>query len=236
MLSISELLDSISESAQNIVSRIIEAVRTTFAGDPETRKRVAFSVAMIALSAKMAKADGVVTEDEVRAFQEIFEIPPEEAKHVSQLYNLAKQDVAGYETYASRLAELCGSGDDNCLLLQDVLDGLYHIAKADGVIHEREAMFLARVAEIFKLDDEHFAQIEARHIHPDGMDPFAVLGVTKNTPFDEIKRRYRELAKKSHPDNLRARGVPDEFMAIAGERMSKLNLAFEAIEKLQVQS
>lgn len=236
MLSIRELLEAVGEAAQNFVSQIVEAVRTVFEGDPETRRRVAFSVAVIALSAKMAKADGIVTQSEVNAFQEIFEIPQSEAKHVSQLYNLAKQDVAGYEIYARRLSGLCGSGESNCALLEDVMDGLYHIAKADGLIHEQENAMLQHIGEIFGLDEDHFSQIAARHVHPDGMDPFVVLGVTKGTPFDEIKKRYRDLAKKSHPDNLRARGVPEEFMAISGDRMAKLNLAFEAIEKMQVRA
>lgn len=234
MLSICEILDKVGETAKNVVSSIVEAVRTVFEGDPETRQKVAFSVALIALSAKMAKADGVVTEAEVAAFQDIFEIPDDEAEHVSRLYNLAKQDVAGYEVYAARLSGLCSSGGSNCPVLQDVLDGLYHIAKADGVIHEREEQLLHHIAEIFGLDEAHFSQISARHVHPEGMDPFAVLGVTKQTPFDEIKRRYRELAKKSHPDNLRARGVPDEFLSMASERMARLNLAFEAVKKMQV--
>ncbi|MBO6917243.1 MAG: DnaJ family molecular chaperone [Rhizobiaceae bacterium] len=234
MLSICEILDRVGETAKSVVSSIVEAVRTVFEGDPETRQKVAFSVALIALSAKMAKADGVVTEAEVAAFQDIFEIPDDEAEHVSRLYNLAKQDVAGYEVYAARLSVLCSSGGSNCPVLQDVLDGLYHIAKADGVIHEREEQLLHHIAEIFGLDEAHFSQISARHVHPDGMDPFAVLGVTKQTPFDEIKRRYRELAKKSHPDNLRARGVPDEFLSMASERMARLNLAFEAVKKMQV--
>ena len=236
MLSIREILEAVGEAAQNFVSQIVEAVRTLFEGDLETRRRVAFSVAVIALSAKMAKVDGVVTQDEVSAFKEIFEIPESEAKHVSQLYNLAKQDVAGYQIYAQRLSGLCGMGEHNCALLEDVMDGLYHIAKADGIIHERESAMLEHIGQIFGLDEAHLSQIAARHIQPDGFDPFVVLGVTKATPFDEIKRRYRELAKKSHPDNVRARGVPDEFMAIAGERMAKLNLAFEAIERLQVRA
>ncbi|WP_162652649.1 DnaJ family molecular chaperone [Lentilitoribacter sp. Alg239-R112] len=236
MLSICKILEAVGEAAQSFVSQIVEAVRTVFEGDPETRRQVAFSVAVIALSAKMAKADGVVTQAEVSAFQEIFEIPQSEAKNVSKLYNLAKQDVAGYDVYARRLSGLCSSVVSNCALLEDVMDGLYHIAKADGVIHEHENVMLQHIGEIFGLDEERLAQIAARHVHPEGLDPFVVLGVTKSTPFDEIKRRYRELAKKSHPDNLRARGVPDEFMRIAGDRMAKLNLAFEAIERLQVRA
>ena len=113
-----------------------------FEGDPETRRKVAFSVAIIALSAKMAKADGVVTENEVDAFREIFEFPPDQGKNVARLYNLARQDVAGYETYAERLSTLCVTCSKNCPVLEDVLDGLFHIAKADGLIHEKEMAFL----------------------------------------------------------------------------------------------
>lgn len=236
MLSISDIFGALGEAAHNTFANVIEAVRTLFEGDPETRRKVAFSVAIIALSAKMAKADGVVTEDEVSAFQEIFEIPPDEADNVARLYNLAKQDVAGYQAYASQLAHLCGSGAPNCLILQDVLDGLFHIAKADGVIHEHEATVLHNIAVIFGIDEENFEQISARHQAREGLDPFTILGVLPSTPFNEIKKRYRQLARESHPDQLRARGLPDEFLAIANERMATFNAAFAIIEKLQVRT
>ncbi len=221
----------VGAATSGAISGVIEAVRTVFAGDPETRRRVAFSVAMIALSAKMAKADGIVTPDEVVAFQDIFEIPHKEGRNVSRLYNLAKQDVAGYESYAAKMAELCGSGKANCLILEDILDGLFHIAKADGVLHEKEQAFLARVAEIFLVDDSHFEQILARHTYRAARDPYAVLGIAKDAPLDEIKSRYRHLVSESHPDRLMARGVPEEFLAIANDRMAALNEAYAAIEK-----
>ena len=122
------------------VAGIVEAVRTVFGGDPDLRRRVAFSVAMIALSAKMAKADGVVTQDEIRAFQQIFEIPASERHNVARLYDLAKQDIAGFEAYAQRMAGLCGSGKANCAMLEDILDGLFHIAKADGLCMSAKAV------------------------------------------------------------------------------------------------
>ena len=106
------------------LSAIVETLRSVFVADPELRRQVAFSVAMIALSAKMAKADGVVTPDEVGAFREIFHVPQEEERNVSRLYNLAQQDVAGFEAYAAQMARLCGSGSPNCLMLEDILDGL----------------------------------------------------------------------------------------------------------------
>ncbi|MAY62417.1 MAG: molecular chaperone DjlA [Rhizobiales bacterium] len=228
------LFDAVGGTASTAFTNVVETVRTVFAGDPETRRKVAFSVAMIALSAKMAKADGVVSQEEVAAFQDIFAIPDEEAHNVARLYNLAKQDVAGYDIYAERIAGLCGSGLSNCAMLEDILDGLFHIAKADSVIHQKELEFIAHVADIFGFDEEHFDRIMARHVHPDGIDPYQVLGVEPDAPFAEVRRRYRKLAADSHPDALLARGVPQEFLAIANDRMAAINAAFSHIEKQRV--
>jgi DnaJ like chaperone protein len=212
-------------------SDIAEAVRTFFAGDPELRRKVAFSIAMIALSAKMAKADGIVTQDEVLAFQQIFTIPADEARNVARLYDLAQQDIAGFELYAERMARLCGSGRENCAMLTDILDGLFHIAKADGVLHDREGLFLKRIAEIFKIDEAHYQSILARHMNLGAADPYAILGVRRGLPMEEIRRQYHRLVAENHPDRLIGRGVPEEFIAIATTRLAAINAAFELIEK-----
>jgi uncharacterized tellurite resistance protein B-like protein len=123
--------------------------------------RVAFAVGLIALGAKMAKADGVVTMDEVDAFKEAFKVPEGEMKIVADMFNLAKLDVAGYETYAERLATMFRG---NRKLLEDVLDGLFHIAKSDGVLHSREEQFLAAVAKRFGMTDTEFAHVKTRHV------------------------------------------------------------------------
>ncbi len=222
---------AVADAASNALAQVVEGVRTVFEGDPETRRKVAFSVAMIALSAKMAKADGIVTENEVDAFRDIFEIPDDEAKNVARLYNLARQDVAGYEAYAEKMAALCGTGCDNCPVLEDILDGLFHIAKADGLVHENEIAFLARIAEIFHIHEDHFERIMERHIHSGGQDPYKVLGVTTDMTFEEIRKRYRNLAAEHHPDRLIARGIPVEFHGIANDRMAALNSAYSTIEK-----
>jgi DnaJ like chaperone protein len=213
------------------VSDVVEAVKTFFAGDPELRRRVAFSIAMIALSAKMAKADGIVTQDEVRAFQEIFSVPAQETRNVARLYDLAQQDIAGFELYAEKMARLCGSGRENCGMLTDILDGLFHIAKADGVLHEREGTFLRRIAEIFRIDDVHYESILARHVNLGAGDPYLILGVTRGSSLDEIRRHYHRLVAENHPDKLIARGVPQEFIAIATTRIAAINGAFEVIER-----
>lgn len=226
---ISEFLSTVPAGA---LSSLIERVRTVFEGNPELRRRVAFSIAMIALSAKMANADGVVTQDEVRAFRQIFIVPPDQTRNVARLFDLAKRDTAGFEAYASRLATLCGYGGPNCAVLEDILDGLFHIAKADGVVHERELGFLHRVAELFDIEESHFELILARHaILAEGGDPWRVLGVEPGTPFETVRARYRLMVAENHPDRLIARGVPEEFLAIANSRLAAINNAYEAIER-----
>ena len=220
-------------AARGAIGRLIESVRTALVGDPEARRRVAFSIAMIALSAKMAKADGVVTMDEVSAFERIFEIPDEERRNVARLYDLAKEDVAGFEGYATQLADLCDAAERNCPLMEDILEGLFHIAKADGVLHEAELDFLARTADIFGISHEHFDTILARHVAAGEGDPYAVLGLTPDAGNDEVKRRYRQLVSENHPDRAIARGLPDEFVAIANERLAAFNGAYAAITEMR---
>ncbi len=224
------LLSAVSDAAGNALSSIVDAIRTLFEGDPETRRRVSFSVAIIALSAKMAKADGIVSEAEVNAFRSIFEFPPEEARNVARLYNLAKQDIAGYEAYAEKLANLCGSRATGCPLLEEIVDALFHIATADGLIHEKELAFLNRIAEIFGISEERFEAIASRHMALEH-DPYGVLGVSRSDDFNTIRKRYRALASEHHPDRLFARGLPVEMHAAAQQRMAAFNAAYAAIEK-----
>lgn len=226
-----KLLNAVAETATNALSGLVEAIRTMFEGDPETRRQVAFSVAVIALSAKMAKADGIVTEREIDAFREIFQFPETEARNVARLYNLAKQDVAGFDAYAEKLSGLCSSGASNCPVLENVLDGLFHIAKADGAVHEKELAFLTEVASIFRVTEEHFTRIVERHVHVEGRDPYLVLGVSRNDDLPTIRKHYYRLVQEHHPDRLIARGVPTTFHAIANDRMARYNAAYAAIQK-----
>jgi DnaJ like chaperone protein len=230
-MSIWQFVKRVTAAAAKGVGDLVEAVRTTVVGDPDLRRRVAFSIAMIALSAKMAKADGAVTQDEIRAFQQIFEIPASERHNVARLYDLAKQDVAGFEAYAERMAGLCGSGRTNCAILEDILDGLFHIAKADGMLHEREGSFLHRVAQIFHIEESHYQSILARHVDLGEADPWLVLGIERGSSLGEVKKRYRKLVADNHPDRLVARGLPEEFIKIATTRIAAINAAYEMIER-----
>ena len=221
---IGEFLSSVSTDAFSVV---VEAVRTVFEGQPEVRKQVGFSIAMIALSAKMAKADGVVTQIEIEAFQQLFAIPETETKNVSRLYNLAKQDVAGYHAYANQVKNLFPGND---IIFQDVMDGLFHIAKADGLIHENEMLFLDDVAGIFGLSDKDYNRLKMRHMTIDGVDPYVMLDAEPGWDYDQLKKHYINLVKENHPDKLIAHGVPEEFVAIANNRLSSINHAWDLIE------
>ncbi|MGL1919434.1 MAG: TerB family tellurite resistance protein [Hyphomicrobiales bacterium] len=195
---------------------------------------VIFTMGIIALGAKMAKADGVVTSDEVAAFKQVFKVPEAESANVGKLYNIAKKDIAGYEAYAQQLA---GLFRHKRATLEDVIDGLFHIAKADGVIHPQEVEFLTNVAQIFGFSQDEFDRIVARHgnVNEGGVsgegDPYKILGVTRNTEFAGIKKAYRKLVMENHPDKLISRGVPEEFIEIANEKLARINAAFDTIEK-----
>ena len=157
--------------------------------------------------------------------------PHAERRNVARLYDLAKKDVAGFEAYAERMAGLCGSGKANCAMLEDILDGLFHIAKADGLLHEREGRFLHRIAQIFRIEESHYQSILARHAHLGDADPWLILGIERGSPFDEVKKRYRKLVAANHPDKLIARGLPEEFIKIATTRIAAINAAYEMIER-----
>ena len=174
-----------AQSGAGAFSTLFGWAGSLIAGDPATRRQVAFSVALIALSAKMAKADGIVTADEVAAFRRGFAVPPGEERNVERLFDLARQDVAGFETYARRVAALY---DDDCCPLEDVLDGLFVIAKADGAVHAAEMAYLEQVATIFGFSQSDFERIAARHVVPEEGDPYLILGVGRDWPFDRIRR------------------------------------------------
>lgn len=202
------------------LSAVFDKLRTP----PE--RSVAFTIAVIALSAKMAKADGLVTRDEVTAFREVFQIARGDEAGAARVFNLARQDVAGYEEYAARIGAMFGDTDG---MLCDLMEGLFRIAIADGVYHPAEDKFLARVAEIFGMSEMQFRGLRTRFVPDAKPDPFSVLGVTPEMPLEEIKRAWRNLVRETHPDRMMARGVPEEAVKLAEKRIIDINRAWEEI-------
>ncbi len=204
----------------------LSSVFDTLRSPPE--RSIAFTIAVIALGAKMAKADGLVTRDEVTAFREVFHIPPAEEANAARLFNFARQDVAGFEDYAERIARMFNDADGT---LCDLLEGLFYIAVADGDYHPNEDQFLARVSEIFGLTDRQFRAIRTRFVADAAPDPWAVLGVAPGTPMAEVRATWRQLVRETHPDRMMARGLPEEALKMAEKRLIAINRAWEEINK-----
>jgi DnaJ like chaperone protein len=190
-------------------------------------KSVGFTIGMIALGAKMAKADGVVTDDEVLAFRQVFHVPEKDMPAVERVFNLAKQDVAGFESYATQVAKLFAK---KSAVLENVLDGLFHIAKADGVVHENELAYLEQVALLFGFAATDFARIRSRHVAVID-DPYDILEIHRTASLAEIKKKYRSLVRALHPDKQIAAGVPPEMVKLANERLSRITAAYGLLTK-----
>ncbi|MBY6091885.1 TerB family tellurite resistance protein [Pseudooceanicola sp. 502str34] len=223
----------------SVWSRIKEALKALAGGEPLSEvfdrlrtppeRSVAFTIAVIALSAKMAKADGMVTRDEVTAFREVFQIAREDEADAARVFNLARQDVAGYEVYARRIAEMFR---DQRGTLLDLMEGLFHIAVADGHYNPLEDEFLLSVSRIFGLPDAEFRVLRERFAPGVARccDPYAVLGLEPGATMADARKAWRRAVRESHPDQMIARGVPEEAIKMAEKRMVDINRAWEEIQ------
>ncbi|MCI2394153.1 molecular chaperone DjiA [Aliiroseovarius sediminis] len=219
----SRITDALSALAKGeSLSDVFAYLRT----QPE--RSAGFAIAVIALGAKMAKADGQVTRDEVSAFREVFHIPPDEEKNAARLFNLARTDVAGFELYAQKVAAMFGPADP---ALCDLMEGLFHIATADGEYHPAEDEYLKNVAKIFGLPPRKFAALRSRLVPDAHPDPYAVLGVTPDMALDDIRAVWRNEVRESHPDRMVARGVPQEAVKMAEKRLIAVNRAWDEISR-----
>ncbi len=200
-------------------------------GPADATKSVAFTIGVIALSAKMARADGVVKRVEVDTFNRLFRVPPEELPNVGRVFDLARKDSHGFEEYARQIAALF---EDRHAVLEELLDSLLMIAEADDELHETEVAYLREVARIFGFADADFERILAGH-HvagtSDGTDPYGVLGVSRKATDEEIKAAHRRLVREHHPDVLIAQGLPQEFVDLATQKIAAINAAYDRIGK-----
>lgn len=219
-------IDSLRE-VQNGLANGADEIADDEAERAATRQ-IAFTIGVIVLGAKMAKADGTVSRIEVDAFKQVFHVPPHEQKNVGRLFDRARRDSAGFEPYARQIARMFRRRSK---VLEELLDGLFHIATADGQVHDGEIDFLRRVAHIFGFDDAEFERIRASHIGPDKADPYAILGVSREMTDAEIKGAWRRMIRENHPDKLIAKGLPKEFVEIATEKLATINAAYDRIAK-----
>ena len=206
----------------------VDRLRRGDEADDDATRQTAFTIAVIALSAKMAKADGQVTPDEVQAFRQILDVPEEELKNVGRVFDLARKDARGFEPYAKQVAKMFA---DRPAVLEELLDALFHIAKADRVMHPQEEEFLREVSKIFGFDDAKFSRIRAGHLGADASDPYAILGVPHDADDETVRGAWRTLIKENHPDKLVAEGMPQDFIDMATAKMATINDAWGKIQK-----
>ena len=219
----------------NWLSRILSAGARLFGpptnpdihGEPGEAEPASVTAAMIALGAKMAKSDGLVTPDEIVAFRRVFQASPESDAQIGRFFDLARQTTLGFERYASIVARRYRAQP---AILEDVLDGLFHIALADGVVTDDELDFLRTTSDIFGFSDREFSRIKASHLGRSADDPYLILGVDEDISDSDLKRAYRRMAAANHPDRLTARGLPPELMGLAHHKMSMINRAYADIK------
>ncbi len=187
-------------------------------------KSVAFTIAVIALGAKLAKADGTVARAEVAAFRRVFTIPRGEEKNAGRVFDLARQDVAGYEAWARRIARMFKPGDP---VLENVIEGLAIVATADGGLHTAERDMLIEIAGIFGIASPVFALILDRHDPDAACAPAAILGLSPDATLEEGRQRWRNLIRENHPDLAIAAGLPKEAIRLAESRTRAINNAWQ---------
>lgn len=219
-------------------TRISDALEALRAGEPLSavfdrlrtapERSVAFTIGVIALGAKLAKADGTVTRDEVTMFRSVFTISAADEKHAARIFDLARQDVAGFDAYARKIAALFPPRDP---VLRDLLEGLFHIAMADGAFHPAEEAFLREVADAFGLGEPCFRAMMAQFVPGAHPDPFELLELPRDASLDQARAAFRRMVRESHPDALRARGVPEEAVRIAEDRLKALNMAWDEVQQ-----
>ena len=191
-------------------------------------KRIGFTIAAIALNAKMAKADGIVTSQEKLAFKKIFTILPRDEKHVQYVFELAQKDIAGYKIYAKKISKMLKNKPK---LLENLIEGLLYISISDKIFHPKEEHFINEVAKIFKISEQKLEILKARYIPVLQHNPYLVLGLNPNSELKDIKKQWQKLVHESHPDNIIAQGLPQEAINLATSRLIAINEAWQKINQ-----
>jgi DnaJ like chaperone protein len=194
----------------------------------EATREIAFTIATVALAAKMAKSDGAVCAREKAAFAALFRFDEAERANVERVFDLATRSTAGFAAYAGQLAAMFEPGAP---VLEELLDCLFHIARADGDLRAEEIDFLAAVAKIFGISDSAFESLVEAQRDPAAADPFRVLGIAPDASETEARAIWRRLVHEHHPDRLTGAGMPQEFLALANARLAAINVAWAALRR-----
>jgi DnaJ like chaperone protein len=196
----------------------------------QEQKKQIFTISFIILSAKLAKSDGHVSNDEILAFKEKFNIPKAELKNVAKIFNEAKKDVYGYKQIADQVGLLFSN---NKILLEEMLHNLFYIAASDGEISTKEIDLIKSISQSFSFDEETFQRILQINLNNTLSNPYKILGVSRDSSDQEIRKKWILLSKEHHPDNLIAKGMPKEFIEQSNRELAVINLAYDKIKEIR---
>ena len=189
-----------------------------------------FALSLIVLSAKLSKADGQVSKDELIAVKDKLRIPDNELDQVGKIFNKAKEESAGYEKYAEQIAQIYKG---NINVLEEVINILFYIAEADGNISDSELRMIEHIAHIFGLSEIQFNSIKESRKSSDKINPYIVLESKTGDNIETIRKRYIKLSKEHHPDLLMSKGVPQEVIKESKAKMRAINSAWDQVQKLK---
>ena len=189
-----------------------------------------FALSLIVLSAKLSKADGQVSKEELIAVRDKLKIPENEIEQVGKIFNKAKQESAGYEPYAQQIAQIY---KNNPNVLEEVINILFYIAEADGNVSKSELDMMKHIAQIFGLNQSQFNSIKESRKSSDKLNPYVVLESNPEEDLQTIRKKYLQLSKENHPDMLISKGVPKEVIEESKKKMRAINSAWDQIQKLK---
>ena len=189
-----------------------------------------FAISLIVLSAKLSKADGQVSKEEIAAIKDKLKIPKSEMAQVGKIFNKAKEESTGYEDYAEQIAEIFRN---NINVLEEVINILFYVAEADGNVSKSEEIMIEDIARIFGLSTSQYDGIKESRKSSDKLNPYLVLESSPNDDLQTIRKRYLKLSKEHHPDLLMSKGVPEEMIAESKNKMRAINAAWDQIQKLK---
>ena len=200
----------------------------TFGSQQNSQK--IFALSLIILSAKLSKADGRVSKEELIAVKEKLQIPDSEIDQVAKIFNKAKDESTGYEPYAKQISEIF-KGNQN--VLEEVINILFYIAEADGHVSDEEESMIANIAFIFGLSQNQYESIKESRKSSDKLNPYIVLESQPTDDLKSIRKKYIKLSKEHHPDLLISKGVPIEVINESKNKMRAINAAWDQIQKLK---
>jgi len=189
-----------------------------------------FALSLIVLSAKLSKADGQVSREELIAVKDKLKIPENELDQVGKIFNKAKEESTGYEPYATQIAQVYRG---NLNVLEEVINILFYIAEADGNISKSELNMIENIARIFGLNEKQFNSIKESRKSSEKLNPYIVLESSPDDNIENIRKKYIKLSKEHHPDLLISKGVPEEVIEESKKKMRAINSAWNQIQKLK---